>query len=164
MKDQTLNLFIIDHDKIMAKALQTFLIQRFKRDLKITTFNSGNDAIKSINAGTDIVILDYNLKYENGIEILKEIKLINPSIEVIMLTSNEDISIAIESFRKGATDYVIKGNSNAWKKLADIVYKIIIYPVHLMVREFRISKYLAIFLLVFSILGIIAFLTMKLGV
>lgn len=164
MKNQILNLIIIDNDTSMAIGLQTFLTQRFKLDLNISLFNSGTVALKSINAGTDIVILDYDLKYENGNEILKEIKLINPSTEVIMLTSNEDVRIAIESFRKGARDYVIKGNSKAWKKVSKIVYTIIIYPLQIVVKEFRVRKYLAIFLITFLIIGIIVFLTLKSGV
>jgi hypothetical protein len=80
-----------------------------------------------------------------------------------MLTSNEDVGIAIESFRKGAGDYVIKGSHKAWRTVSKKVYNIIIYPVQIMVKEFGISKYLAIFLIIFVILGITAFLTLKNG-
>ncbi|MCC6371869.1 MAG: response regulator [Bacteroidia bacterium] len=163
MKDRPLNLIIIDDDSAISKGLEGFLHSRFKQELAITLFNSGEAALKSVGNDTDIVILDYNLKHENGNEILKEIKRINASVEVIMLTSNEDVGIAIDAFRKGARDYVIKGNSKAWKRVADTVYAIIIYPVNILVKEFGVSKYLAIFVLVFLVLGIAVFFSLKIN-
>lgn len=163
MKNRPLNLMIIDDDIAISQDLKRFLYKRFKRDLTITLFNSGKAALKCIGNDTDIVILDYNLRHENGNEILRKIKRINSSVEVIMLTTNEDVSVAIGAFRKGARDYVIKGNSKAWKRVSDGIHAIIIYPLHVMVEEFGVSKYLAIFLLVFLIIGLTVFLTLKGG-
>lgn len=164
MKDRPLNLIIIDDDLGISQDLKRFLYERFKRDLNITLFNSGKEALKCMGNDTDIVILDYNLRHENGNEILRKIKRINSSVEIIILTTNEDVSVAIDSFRKGARDYVIKGNSKAWKRVSDGIHAIIIYPVNVMVKEFGVSKYLAIFLLVFLIIGLTVFLALKVGV
>lgn len=161
MKNTGLNLFIIDDDSSMAIGLQHFLNKRYGLDLNITVFNSGQAALEKINSTTNVVILDYNLKGENGNEVLKTIKAINPKTEIIMLTSNEVISMAIEAFRKGATDVVIKGNYKAWKRVSLILHKIIIYPVQIMVKEFGVSKYVAIFLLVFIVMGLTVLLILK---
>lgn len=160
MKNPTQQLFIVDDDKVMATALKIHLNNRFGNNLDIHTFHSGEEAIKSVCATTDIVILDYFLSGENGNEILKAIKMINPKTEVIMLSSNEDMVIAIHSFRNGASDYVIKGDK-AWKKISSLVYKTLTYPIRIMVQEFGLNKYLAMFFFTFLIMGIGVYLSLK---
>jgi len=98
------------------------------------------------------VILDYNMEGANGLDVLKTIKSRNPKTEVIMLSGSEDMAVAIDSFRMGAKDYVIKGG-NSWNKLTKIVNRIITEPIRIMVREFGVSKYMAIFLLTFVTMG-----------
>ena len=77
-----------------------------------------------------------------------------------MLSSNEDIGVAIDSFRSGATDYVVKG-ANSWKKLSSAIYKVITYPIRVLVKEFGVNKFLAIFLLTFVLLGAVVLIALK---
>ena len=160
MNTQGLNLFIVDDNLLMLTDLRNYLDNRFGKDLNITTFQTGAGVLKKVDGTTNIVILDYYLENENGNEILKSIKLINPKTEVIMLSGNEDMSIAIESFRKGATDYVVKGNKDM-KKLSKIILNIITYPIRILVQEFKVTKFVAIFLLTFVAMGIAVAVTMK---
>ncbi len=159
MKTQGLNLFIIDDNTLVSTTLRNYLNNRFGNVLTISTFLTGASALKEINKNTNIVILDYDLKGENGNEILKSIKSINSETEVIMFTSNDEIATAIESFRNGASDYVIKGDKSL-KKIASLINNIITYPIRIMVREFGISKLLAIFLLTFISVGLVVFAVM----
>ena len=160
MNTQGLNLFIVDDNQIMATQLRNYLENKFGVSLIISTFFTGESALKKIDEHTDIVILDYHLKGENGNDVLVAIKTINPKTEVIMLSSNEDIAIAIESFRNGAADYVIKGR-NSLSKIYSVVYNIISYPLRHMVREWGFSRYFAIFILTFSMMGIIVLFIVK---
>ena len=160
MNTQGLNLFIIDDNPSLVIELKSYLTGRFGLDLNISTFSSGESALEEVNENTRIVILDYYLGGRNGNKILKLIKAINPETEVIMLSSNEDIAVAIDSFRKGAKDYVIKGNKSN-RKIISIVYNILAYPIRVMVREFGISKYLAIFLMSFVTMGIVVWVVLK---
>jgi len=153
MKTQGMNLFIVDDNKLVVSDLKIFLNYKFGNDINISTFTDGEDCLAHIDKDTNIVILDYDLNGKNGLEILKEIKAKNPKIEVIMLSSNEDIALAIQSFRSGATDYVIKGQG-ALKKISQLVYHIITEPIRIIVREFGVSKYVAIFFLTFIVMGI----------
>ena len=154
MKNHVINLFIIDDDVLSSTLLKNHLNKKFGTAINISIFISGKSALEKIDKYTNIVILDYYLEGENGNDVLKAIKAINPKTEVIMLSSNENITVAIESFRKGATDYVIKGDK-ASKKITRLVYNIIAYPIRLIVREFGVSKFLAIFLLTFLIMGVV---------
>jgi two-component system C4-dicarboxylate transport response regulator DctD len=44
----------------------------------------------------------------NGVEVLKDIKQIDESIAVIMVTANEQVALAAEALRSGAFGYVPK--------------------------------------------------------
>jgi DNA-binding NarL/FixJ family response regulator len=161
MKPQMLNLFIVDDDPMMVMGLQNYLSKRFGTDISISTFLTGKSALEKVDVNTNIVILDYFLEGENGNEVLKSIKKINPATEVIMLSSNEDMGIAVNAFRNGATDYVLKGKKS-WTKITSLVYKIITYPLTIMVREFGINKYIAMFLLTFIGIGVGVYIALKL--
>ena len=154
METQGLNLFIVDDNKLMVTDLKHYLKNRFGGSVRISTFNDGESCLEKVDKKTNIVILDYFLDGINGLEILKSIKAINPKTEVIMLSGNEDMAVAIETFRAGAKDYVVKGHG-AWKRITKLVNHIITEPIRLLVSEFGVSKYMAIFLLTFVTMGIL---------
>jgi CheY-like chemotaxis protein len=160
MNTQSTNLFIVDDNPLVVTGLKSFLINKFGGSLNIQTFNTGASAIKEVNKDTCIVILDYYLKNENGNDVLKAIKVINPKTEVIMLTSNEDMAVAIDSFRKGASDYIVKGNSSR-KKVYSQVYKKLTGPIIRMGKEFGFSKFTAIYLATFILMGIVVLIVMN---
>ena len=160
METQKSNLFIVDDDKLIASALGNYLNNRFGTSLNISKFYDGKSCLKNLDDQTNIVILDYNLKEENGLEILKSIKSINPKTEVIMLTNNEDIGTAIESYKKGASGYVVK-NTRALNKLTVLINRIITEPLRTMVREYGVNKFMVIFFLTFASVGIVVYLFLK---
>ncbi len=152
----TLNLIIIDNNTISVKELRKYLTTRFGNSLNISSFYNSDSALKHIGSNTNIVILDNDSVKENGNDVLKAIKKLNSKTEVIMLSSNENIGIAIESFRNGATDFVLKGKQSR-KKVGEIIYGILIFPLHYMVHELRVGKLLSIFLLTFVSMGLAVF-------
>jgi DNA-binding NtrC family response regulator len=148
------NIFIVDENKRLVTALKEYLQHRFGQSVRISIFNDGESCLKKVDKKLHIVIPDYFLKGRNGVEVLKSIKAINPETKVIMLSRNEDVAQAIESFKVGAMDYVVKGH-HSWKRITQLVSYIITAPIRMMVREFSISKFLAIFLLAFATVGIV---------
>ena len=156
METQGINLFIVDDNKLMVTDLKHYLQNRFGLAVNISTFESGESCLKKVDKDTNIIILDYFLDGKNGLEILKLVKEINPKTEVIMLSGNEDVALAIETFRAGAKDYVIKGHAS-WSKITQLVNMIITEPIRMIVREFGVTKYTAIFLLTFLTMGLVVF-------
>jgi putative two-component system response regulator len=57
-----------------------------------------------------LAVVDYNLPDGNGLELLRAIKERTPSLPVVMLTGEGSEAVAIEAFRQGAADYVVKSN------------------------------------------------------
>ncbi len=160
METQGINLFIVDDNKLMVTTLKQFLQEKFGISVKISTFYDGESCLQKVDKETHIVILDYFMEGKNGLDTLKSIKSINPKTEVIMLSNNEDIGVAIDTFRAGANNYVVKG-TGSWKKITKLVSMIITEPIRIIAREFGVSKFVATFLLTFVIMGIVVYFALR---
>lgn len=106
--------FLIDDEPIQNEMLKDFLADRFLSHIK--TFDNGEEAMKEMHLGPEIIILDYHLNAhdksaKNGVEVLKMIKDNYPKVEVIMLSGQDKIEVAVESMKYGAYDYVLKGET-----------------------------------------------------
>ena len=160
MNSQGMNLFIVDDNKLMVSGLKQYLLNRFGKTLNISTFYTGESCLEKIDQKTNFVILDYLLDGKNGNEILKSIKTINPKTEVIMISSNEDVGTAIESFRSGATDYLIKSDT-VWRKLIPHIHRTIAEPLRRMGKEYGSTKFTALFFVVFLLIGLVVWVVLK---
>ena len=56
----------------------------------------------------DVVLLDLNLGEESGIEVLKQIKLIDTNIQVIIMTAYGSIKTSVQAIKEGASHYITK--------------------------------------------------------
>lgn len=161
MKKHATSLYIVDDNNLMVTALESYLKGKFGDSLKISTFGDGKSCLEKVDDETNIVILDYYLNGQNGLDVLKLIKKKNPKTEVIMLSSNEDIALAIKTFRAGASDYVVKGYG-AWKRVTKFVTYILMEPVRIISREFGVSIFVSTFLLTFITMGIVVAIVLHL--
>lgn len=114
MAAQKRYIFLVDDEPIQNEMLKDYLNERFLYDIK--TFDNGEEMLKSMNLNPEIVVLDYHLSAhkpnaKNGVEILKAIKEQHPETQVIMLSGQDKIDIAVDSMRYGAYDYVVKGET-----------------------------------------------------
>lgn len=97
---------IIDDEEIIRLSLGEGL-----KDLGYTvaTASNGKEALENIrNSTPSIVLLDIRLEYENGLDILPEIKNFDKDIEVVIMTAYADISSAVKAMKLGAYDYINK--------------------------------------------------------
>ncbi len=107
-------IFLVDDEPIQNEMLKDYLNERFTYEVK--TFESGEDMLKSMNLNPEIVVLDYHLSghkesAKNGVEILKAIKDTHPETQVLMLSGQDKIDVAVDSMKYGAYDYVVKGET-----------------------------------------------------
>lgn len=59
-----------------------------------------------------IILCDVKLPDGNGVEIVKELKVLYPSTEIILLTAYGNIADGVQAMRNGAFDYITKGDDN----------------------------------------------------
>jgi len=97
---------VVEDDVAFGTMLKTFLE---KRDYKVTLVYSASEASKEISSNKfDLVLTDVRLPDSDGLEILKNVKNVNPSTQVIVMTSYAEISMAVNAMKEGAFDYVSK--------------------------------------------------------
>jgi len=76
---------------------------------KVACVEDGEKAVTvALENDFDIAILDINMPVLNGEAVLKKIKEMDPTIEVLMLTGEGSIESAVESMKSGAYDYLTK--------------------------------------------------------
>lgn len=76
---------------------------------KVHTFTEEEDAIRFVDKNhIDLAILDIKLKKMSGIEVLAELKRIQPDIKTIMLTGYPTIETARDALSFGANEYCVK--------------------------------------------------------
>ncbi len=75
----------------------------------VTTASTGAEAIELIQGQLfDTVLCDIRMPKMDGLEILREIKRHDPSVEVVMVTGYPTVNTAVEALKLGAYDYLAK--------------------------------------------------------
>lgn len=129
MKNEKIKLFLVDDDAVFLKSLEIEFLQH--ADFEIETFSSGELCLESLSHNPDVIILDYHLDginkdAINGVQTLDKIKLFNPDIPVVMLSSQDKIDVAINCMHHRAFDYVVKSET-AFVRLQKIITTIFRY-------------------------------------
>ena len=107
-------IFLVDDEPIQTEMLKDYIAERFLYDIKI--FDNGEEAIAQMHLHPEIVVLDYHLNShkpdaQNGVDILKKIKEGYPETQVIMLSGQDTLQVAVDSMKYGAYDYIVKGET-----------------------------------------------------
>ena len=109
-----IKLFLVDDDAMYLKLLEIEFLQH--ADFAIETYATGELCIANLSHEPDVIILDYHLdgidkNAMNGMETLDKIKIFNPLIPVVMLSSQDKIDVAINCMHHKASDYVVKSET-----------------------------------------------------
>ena len=98
--------FVVEDDPLFAKlAKYTF---ELNPDYEVHVYTSGQDCIEHLHLHPVIISLDYSLPDMTGKEVLEKIKNYNKEIEVIILSGQKDIVVAVELLKAGTFDYIVK--------------------------------------------------------
>src|SRR3954467_7246377 len=110
-------ILIIDDEAEIRESLQTLL--EFERYEVETAANGAQGISKLGDRPFDLVLLDLALPDRNGLELLPEIRAIDPQISVIMITAYGTVEDAVRAMQSGATNFLQKPWDNE-KLLADV--------------------------------------------
>lgn len=103
-------ILIVDDEAGPREALRMMLKSRSD----VMTASGGEQALELIyQTSPDVVFLDIKMKDMDGIEVLKAIKEIDASIEVVMMTAYASVETAREAVAFDASEYLIKPFSKA---------------------------------------------------
>jgi len=56
----------------------------------------------------DMVLTDWNMPRKNGLEVIREIRALNATVPIIMVTTEAERSRVLEAIQAGVSDYIVK--------------------------------------------------------
>ena len=121
-ENRKIKIFILDDDRYHGLFLKNALAcDKYQIDY----FENEQRCIKELSTLPDILILDHRLEYLTGLEVLEEVKRsCQGKTQVIYLSAQEHVHVAIKALKEGAITYVEKG-VNAVEAINDAIDQII---------------------------------------
>ena len=99
-------ILLVDDEERFRTNLQKML---GAQGLGVKAAGSGAEALEELKRSPyDVIVLDIRMPGMDGLSTLKEIKRINPEVEVIILSGHASMDAAIEINRLGGYDYLMK--------------------------------------------------------
>lgn len=81
----------------------------FKDAFEIHQAASGREALQAFaSRSIDIVLLDIRLPDTHGVALLRQIKEVDPEVDIVMVTAVDDQQTAIDAMKSGAHDFIQK--------------------------------------------------------
>jgi len=117
---KSFRIIIADDEPTIRLILKELLI---KEGYEVEEAANGEEAILALrNAPFNLAILDYRMPKMDGMEALRQIKKIDPSVAVVMITAHGNTDVAMEAIREGAYDYFPKPFDN--KEIVFVVKRV----------------------------------------
>ena len=105
MKKKTKLLYVDDEEALRILVKNQLVLEGFTVD----TADDGDTALEMIKKnGYDVILLDIRMPRVNGIEVLDHLRKMKTRSRIIMLTAVDDLTVAVEAVKHGASDYLTK--------------------------------------------------------
>jgi two-component system response regulator AtoC len=104
-KDTYPSVLVCDDDLIIQQVVSHILNSN---NIHHEVYGDGGKLISALSEDTRVCLLDLSLPGTSGLDCLRKIKAVSPNAEVIIITKNNEASIAFESKSLGAFDYITK--------------------------------------------------------
>ena len=114
-------ILVVDDNPNVRKSMKLWLNNEGYR---VLTASNGEEAKENINRfPVDVVLVDFKLENETGIDIAIELKEMAPDLPVVMLTGFPSYETAVKAMKVGIYDYISKDEDN--NKILEIITKAI---------------------------------------
>lgn len=105
-KKGTTRVLVVDDEEVVRDLLADVL-NSF--GYEVVCAANGREGLQAYAGGDfDVVISDLMMSPMNGLELLNEVKKLNPESIFIMITGYPSIETAMDAIKKGASDYISK--------------------------------------------------------
>ena len=104
----TASILLIEDSPSLSRVYQEYLRGE---EFDVQAVENGTDALAIIHKGVpDVLLLDLHLPDMDGMEILRQVKALpdGANCDVIVITANGSVSVAVEAIRAGAKDFLVK--------------------------------------------------------
>lgn len=100
---------IVEDEAAYAEQLREFLVrysQESGHEFEISIFSDGDEIVEGYKAQYDLILLDVEMKFMDGMTAAEEIRRVDPEVVIIFITNMAQY--AIRGYSVGALDYVLK--------------------------------------------------------
>ena len=130
-----LKVFIVDDDYFCSNIYKQEL--SYAGFCNFYLFKNGEECLKNISILPDIIVLDYDMATIDGLQVIKIIKKMYPSINMVMVSGKKEKQVALEAMEHGAAAFIRK-DGNELEQLSMAANKIVAKYQH----HFSLSKHL----------------------
>ena len=100
------NIYMVEDDPWYGEILDYHL--SLNPDYKVTRFESGKDCLAKMHLKPDLVTIDFSLPDITGDDLFKRIREVSPQVPVIVISSQEEVAVAVNLLKMGVNDYLVK--------------------------------------------------------
>jgi two-component system response regulator AtoC len=102
-------IFVVEDDVWYGEFLRYQL--SLNPDYEVELFPTAGKLLDQLHQHPDVICLDFSLPDMPGLHLLQKIQEVNPEIPVVIISGQEEISVAVDLLKAGARDYIIKGDN-----------------------------------------------------
>jgi diguanylate cyclase (GGDEF)-like protein/PAS domain S-box-containing protein len=126
MSENPLRLLLVEDNPGDVRLFKEYLKRSpHPEDFQLDCDSSVKDCLKRLHRDPmDLVLLDLSLPDGTGLDTLQRIHNEKPEVPIIILTGNQDSSLALESLQNGAQDYLIKNQMDSDLLVRSIRYSV----------------------------------------
>lgn len=99
---------LVDDDPSLSRIVSTYLA---RENVRVEVSENGHDAIESFKSRVpDVLLLDLKLPDMTGFDVLENVERYteDENMEVVVITGNGSMSVAVEAMQRGARDFLVK--------------------------------------------------------
>jgi len=118
------NILIVDDEPTQRKVLGKFVEDLghnylvMSSGMEVVDFFMNKKTVKGISChDVDVMLLDLSMPDLDGLTVLKQISPIKGDMQVIVLTANKDVTLAVTAINYGAIDYIVKGDRDIFARV-----------------------------------------------
>ncbi len=130
MTPKSLKILVADDDSFVREMLSAILESV---GYTVDTAANGVEALEKFRSEKkfDLILSDMNMPEMSGLDIIKEIRGNDNKVPIIILTGNNEISIAIDALKSGANDYLLKDEN---------IQDVILISIDKVMENYRLKK------------------------
>ncbi|SIN66127.1 sigma-54-dependent transcriptional regulator [Algoriphagus halophilus] len=102
-------IFIVEDDPWYGQILEYHL--GLNPDYEVHLFSTAKACLLKLQEKPDLITVDFSLPDMPGDKLFQKIKEFNPTIPVVVISSQEDISVAVGLLKAGVSDYLVKDDA-----------------------------------------------------
>jgi two-component system, NarL family, invasion response regulator UvrY len=103
-----INILIVDDHAIVREGLKRILLSEKDMHIAGIAVDAAGAIRTMMDTAVDVVVLDISMPGKNGLDVIKDLKLMQPEVRILILSMYPEERFAMRSIRAGASGYLTK--------------------------------------------------------